>query len=331
MSSSVIGAGRRKALSLVLAGAMLAGCASPIGYIGAPVSEATGVPTYTSYSALSPLPPTLYGDTETAQASPTQVIVSPTPFPSSTPTPTLEILVTPTPEIPEHPPNAANLAGKTIVFYGDSITIWGSPRPNGNNFGYSYGMYLQNYLSGIAEVRILGLGGRATHYGLEHIDEVINEKPDIVALAWGMNDPGGGCLDENHINYGYYSFRENTNAMIERLIAYKGDIDILIPTVTPILGQFPVDLKDFSGPTCDYNAYLEKIVNIQREIAAEQQGMGRNVWLVETRRDFLQEFNHVTSDIYADFVHPNRNGHWVMARTYLEFFGFAPPAERPYE
>jgi lysophospholipase L1-like esterase len=337
------GAVRRMAFSLMMAGALLAGCAAPAGYVSTPdtpvpVYDATGAPTYTTYITSPTLPtlpglilsePTLPENTEAMQASPTPWIVSPTPIPSSTPTSTLDILVTPTAEIPQHPPNAANLAGKIIVIYGDSITMWGSPRPNGNGYGYSYAMYLQDYLEGIAEVKILGIGGKATPYGLEHIDEVISEEPDIVVLAWGTNDPDG-CQPQGILNYHYQRFRENTDAMIERLIAYKSDIDIIIPTVIPMLGWFPVDLSDPSGKRCDYNSYLENIVDIQREIVAEQQQLGRNVWLVETRRDYKLEMD-VTTNLYTDIIHPNRNGHWVMARTYLEFFGFEPPTENPYK
>jgi lysophospholipase L1-like esterase len=271
-----------------------------------------------------------YGNSPTHSiVAPAQMTYTPSLPPTFTPTKTQTEIPSVTPSMTQvpraHPPNAESLQGQTLVFYGDSITIWGK------NYGYSYAMYAQEYLEGISNVVIMGMGGKSSLYGLEHIDEVIAQQPDVVALEWGMNDPGG-CESDAILNYNYGRYRDSTTKTIDALLAADPEMDIVIMSITPILGKLPIDISNLDGPRCDYNSYLDVIFRSQQEIATQQQAIGRHVYFNDVRADFKQAvMSNVNTPYYVDLFHPNRNGAWVMARSVLEFLGFQPPEENPYK
>jgi acyl-CoA thioesterase I len=105
---------------------------------------------------------------------------------------------------------AALRAGRPlkIVLFGDSISTgcnaskWANTAP----FQPAYGELLverltEAYRSAIT-FRNPSEGGRASAWGLEHIAAVTAEKPDLVIIAWGMNDStgeGGGIPVETFI------------------------------------------------------------------------------------------------------------------------------------
>ncbi len=84
-----------------------------------------------------------------------------------------------------------------LVLFGDSISVgcnaskWADTPP----FQPAYGGLLatnlaRTYRSAVAFSN-LSEGGRTSAWGLEHIGPVAAEKPDLVILAWGMNDSTG--------------------------------------------------------------------------------------------------------------------------------------------
>lgn len=84
-----------------------------------------------------------------------------------------------------------------LVLFGDSISVgcnaskWADTAP----FQPAYGELLANRLTraygSAVSFRNLSEGGRSSAWGVEHVAPVAAEKPDLVILAWGMNDSTG--------------------------------------------------------------------------------------------------------------------------------------------
>lgn len=84
-----------------------------------------------------------------------------------------------------------------VVLFGDSISAgcnaskWANTAPFQPAYGELFAASLSRaYASDIA-FRNLSEGGQASAWGLQHIDRVIAERPDLLIVAWGMNDSTG--------------------------------------------------------------------------------------------------------------------------------------------
>lgn len=85
-----------------------------------------------------------------------------------------------------------------IIFFGDSITVGGNASKLSNvpPFMPPYpDLVIQSlkrtYKSEIT-YKNLSVGGMTAAWGVQNIAQVAAEKPDLVVLAWGMNDSSGG-------------------------------------------------------------------------------------------------------------------------------------------
>lgn len=92
-----------------------------------------------------------------------------------------------------------------IVATGDSITDgWSASGKNGVNippYCPQYNVLVQNYMESIYGVRVtqknVGVSGSNTNGGLTKLDEICDENPDLVIIAFGMND-GCGIAPETY-------------------------------------------------------------------------------------------------------------------------------------
>ena len=101
----------------------------------------------------------------------------------------------------------------SIVLLGDSISTgcnasaWGEGAP----FQPAYYDLLTEHLQAHYQTKVrltnLSVGGQATPWGITMIDQVVLQRPDLVILAFGMNDSAGRSAEE---------FGQNTAAMIEK-------------------------------------------------------------------------------------------------------------------
>ncbi|MCW3096771.1 MAG: GDSL-like Lipase/Acylhydrolase [Chthonomonadaceae bacterium] len=85
-----------------------------------------------------------------------------------------------------------------ITFFGDSITVGGNASKLSNvpPFMPPYPDLLIQSLKRVYKSDItyknLSVGGMTAAWGVQNIAQVAAEKPDLVVLAWGMNDSSGG-------------------------------------------------------------------------------------------------------------------------------------------
>ncbi|MEK6916605.1 MAG: hypothetical protein AABW92_02575, partial [Nanoarchaeota archaeon] len=80
----------------------------------------------------------------------------------------------------------------------------------------------------------------------------------------------------------------------------------------------------------DYNSYLDRIAEIQRQIVVNYQGEDKNVYLIDVRKDFEDAFS-MGGKLYSDIVHPGRDGSWEISKSVLRFFGFTPSEANPFK
>jgi len=147
----------------------------------------------------------------------------------------------------------------------------------------------------VADLQVIGVvyGGQQAPGGLEHLDQVLNEKPDLVVWEYGANDATYGSVAK---------YAEATTAAMDKLQA--AGIEVVIQTVTPTPGIQPVTWqKNKSG--------VERVAEINaeaRRIAAE-----KKCALADMEQAFRCRGMVFVGSLYADGVHPNHNGHEIMA------------------
>lgn len=85
----------------------------------------------------------------------------------------------------------------TIVFYGDSITVGGNASkflnvaPQQPAYPELTVRNLEAAYKSKITMKNLSVGGQTADYGVKNIAKVSAEKPDLVVIAWGMNDSSG--------------------------------------------------------------------------------------------------------------------------------------------
>ncbi|GAA0133245.1 hypothetical protein YSY43_00850 [Paenibacillus sp. YSY-4.3] len=216
---------------------------------------------------------------------------------------------------------------KRIVFLGDSIT------ENGGYIRYLEAYFLENPPQGDLEFINLGVGGEMvagmSEPGLEEprpwlferLDRALEESsPDWVFICYGMND---GI---------YYSYREDiyeaycsgirkavdrvreTGARVILMTPPPFDLSSVPAERTP-LGE-GAEVYGYDTPYEGYNDVLGRFAQYIRQFG------GESGYTVVDLRDavmsYIQSRREEDPDyIYGDAVHPEDDGHWVMAKAIL--------------
>lgn len=141
------------------------------------------------------------------------------------------------------------------------------------------------------EMKNLAVGGTSTDWGLTQIDKVIEAQPQLVILAFGMNDSAGRTAE---------SFKENTQKMIAKIREKLPECEFIL--VASMLGNRDwVRLKHESFPA--YRDVLKELVGPGIALADLT-----SIWtgFLELKQDWDQSGNGVN--------HPNDFGHRVYAQ-----------------
>jgi acetyl esterase/lipase len=94
----------------------------------------------------------------------------------------------------------------SIVLIGDSISTgcnasgWGGAPPFQPAFPELLLQHLETQFLGQVTLMNLSVGGTSTPWGLEQVPNVVESHPDLVILAFGMNDASGRSAAEYHAN-----------------------------------------------------------------------------------------------------------------------------------
>lgn len=113
-----------------------------------------------------------------------------------------------------------------LVFFGDSITAGGNSSGRGNTAPFTprwsemvRDALAAKYPSAKINFTNTAVGGKETVWGISEIDNSVNKyKPDLLVLAFGMND-GGKSTEQ---------FVANTRTMVDKVLAANPDCEILV-------------------------------------------------------------------------------------------------------
>ena len=116
--------------------------------------------------------------------------------------------------------------GRSAVFVGDSITAGGNSSGWGNTAPFTprwseivRDALAAKYPSAKINFTNTAVGGKETVWGISEIDNSVNKyKPDLLVLAFGMND-GGKSTEQ---------FVANTRTMVDKVLAANPDCEILV-------------------------------------------------------------------------------------------------------
>jgi lysophospholipase L1-like esterase len=161
----------------------------------------------------------------------------------------------------------------TIVVLGDSISAgcnasgWAAGAPYQPPYDGLLKRHLEAHYHGAVDLKNLAVGGTDTRWALAMVDKVVEARPDLVLLAFGMNDSAGRPAAE------YKSNIENT---LVKIRAERPEAEFIL--VAPMLGnrdwvrlhpelfpQYRDALADLCGPgialadlTSVWTAFLER-------------------------------------------------------------------------
>lgn len=209
--------------------------------------------------------------------------------------------------------------GERAVFLGNSIT------DGGHYHSYIWLYYMTRFPD--MDIRIYngGIGGNTAADMYNRLDgDIFCLNPTTITVTFGMND--SGYFEYNGDNpeaFGEEKYKEsikNFRMMADRFKELSG-------TRIVMAGTSPYDetakLKD-NMPFKGKNETIKRIVDYQRRTAAENgwEFMDWNGPMTDINRK-EQETDSAFTLCGADRIHPDNDGHMVMAYLYLKAQGFA--------
>ena len=209
--------------------------------------------------------------------------------------------------------------GDRAVYLGDSIT------DGGHYHSYIWLYYMTRFPYMDVKVFNAGIGGNTAGDMFERLDgDVFSKEPTVLMVTFGMNDTGYVEYNQEGADkYGEKRYKEciaNFDKIEKRLLSLDNVHIVMI-------GGSPYDeTAQIEGnvPFKGKNAVMDRVVEYQKA-AAE-----RNGWdfvdfskpLVEVSRKMQAEDPSFTITM-GDRVHPDNDGHMVMAYLFLKAQGFA--------
>jgi lysophospholipase L1-like esterase len=202
---------------------------------------------------------------------------------------------------------------RTLVVFGDSTS---APRPGIRVFA----SILQDRMPGVHIVNA-GIAGNTTRDSLARLNrDVISYRPDVVTIFFGINDSAVDVWKgaaEPRVSLVEYS--ANLRQIVARIRA-AGATPILLtpnpvswtPDLLKLYSKAPYRPKDPDG----WNILLRRYADCVRQIAAEEK-----IGLVDVDRVFrayAAEPGHGLRDLLVDGMHPNDEGHRLIADGILQ-------------
>ena len=192
-------------------------------------------------------------------------------------------------------------AALKICVCGDSISaganasgVTGAP-PAMPPFPELFAEELRTSFGGQVVIRNFAVGGKGIEHGLEVAGKLTEEKPDLVVVAYGMNDVGSKSANE---------FLSNTARIVERIRAIRPEIEFVL--VSSMLGN----PEWFCTPTEQFFRFRDALNSLcgERIIIAD---------LTQLWADLLRYKSY--HDLTGNGVnHPNDFGHRIYAQVLLD-------------
>ena len=148
------------------------------------------------------------------------------------------------------------------------------------------------------QVIAVARGGWEAKQGLEHIQQVLDEKPDLVIWEYGGNEAINGHMNDYANIPGYIS---NTTAAVKKL--KEANIEVVLQTITTSCDVYPQNWLKMSIP--EYSALMSEQT---RKIAKENASAIADQHNAMKARGLL-----FLGSLHSDFVHMNHFGHELWA------------------
>ena len=209
--------------------------------------------------------------------------------------------------------------GDRAVFLGNSIT------DGGHYHSYIWLYYMTRFPYMDLRVMNAGIGGETAGDMYKRLDgDVLSKRPTVLTVTFGMNDTGymeyngddAGAFGEKKYRECYDNFKK----MEKRLQTLDGVRVVM-------LGGSPYDETaqiENNAPLRGKNAVMDRVVGFQKESAAANgwEFVDFSAPMVEIGRR-VQAGQPSFSLSMGDRIHPDNDGHMVMAYLYLKAQGFA--------
>ncbi len=199
--------------------------------------------------------------------------------------------------------------GDVVAVIGDSITEQ-----------KQYSVFIEDYLlmcqpAGDLQITQFGWGGEtASGFQKRMQNDMLRFKPSLITTCFGMNDGGYGPLTKERANL----YRNSQQQIIDK--AKEAGVRTII-----VGSPGCVDTDKFRDPKASavYNKTLSELREIAREVAEKNGVIFADVHtpmmkaMATAKEKYGKEY-HVGG---ADGVHPDANGHLVMAYAFLKALG----------
>ena len=215
------------------------------------------------------------------------------------------------------------VTSKTSILYGKKVTVIGDSITESNNLATSknWNQYMEDWTKCI--VQNLGIGGSGfTHPTNPYINRIssIQENPDIIGIACSFND-----LDSRHLPIG--TVNDTGTSTIAGYVNDFFDALMTAYPTTPIIcySQGPwASAKPGDQRPDDYISIVKQICRLKGIPFNDDlyNGCVLHPWISDNQDVYYKHDNPLFPDDYGnlDSVHPNSEGHKVIARYLYPMF-----------
>jgi lysophospholipase L1-like esterase len=207
--------------------------------------------------------------------------------------------------------------GDRVVFVGNSIT------DGGHYHSYIWLYYMTRFPDRRVTFLNAGIGGDVIGQINDRFeDDVLSKKPTVLTLTWGMNDTG-------YFDWYSETGRDSTRKRIQRSYDNYVKVEDKLKKRTDIkkifIGGSPYDS---SAKFNDKNIFPGKSNALTQVVAFQEQGAKKNGWAfvdfyhpMMTINQHEQQQDSTFSLTPGDRIHPDNDGHMVMAYLFLKAQG----------
>lgn len=209
--------------------------------------------------------------------------------------------------------------GDRVVFVGNSIT------DGGHYHSYIWLYYMTHFPEKRITVLNAGIGGDVIGQILDRFDaDVLSKKPTVLTLTWGMNDTG-------YFEWYRSDGKDTMQAKIQRSYDNYTKVEAILQKRTDIrkilIGGSPYDE---SSTFNKQNIFPHKAEALGEVVDHQQASARKNGWgwvdfyhPMRTMNQQMQAKDSTFSLTPNDRIHPDNDGHMVMAYIFLKSQGLA--------
>jgi lysophospholipase L1-like esterase len=198
-------------------------------------------------------------------------------------------------------------SGDVVAVIGDSITEQ-----------KKYSVFIEDYLlmcqpAGKLQISQFGWGGEtAAGFQKRMKNDTLRFKPTLITTCFGMNDGGYSALTKERADL----YRTSTQQIIDK--AKKAGVRTII-----VGSPGCVDSDKFRGNAKVYNKTLGELRDIAREVAEKNDVVFADVHtpMMDAMKKAKEKYGKEYHVGGGDGVHPDANGHLVMAYAFLKALG----------